>query len=518
MGSGSSVGGFNSSSGGGTSSSSCPSSFGATANSIIPEEYVEEHNAYRCELGLEPLVWDCELAAVAQLWADHQAEHANCAMVHSTNEWRQAGFVTAGYPSHPGATAATGENLAWLSPVMWSDGRTEPQIKTGREVSGMWASEKEFYDMGAVGDACTLNTPGEQVGHYTQQVWHSTRKVGCGVSQCADGATLFACQYFPAGNYVGELPFCKANKPSDMGSCGNLASLPDPTGLTCTAGQGSCLSDGTICSVGAGGVGTCGGGGDTPVLGCSCAGTGSRRVGDSGSDGSCTACVMGTWKGVIGPSSCTLCAAGKYSNVSAQVSNETCSDCPANSHAPPGSSALTACICNAGYTGPDGGACIECPAGTFKEMSGSTPCMECARGKYLNRSASISEEACIMCPQYSTSPLASPMIINCSCFRGYTNHDGNPACVSCTSGKFKSLNGSAPCLNCEAGTYSTKLAATSSDTCTSCIAGKYSMMEGANASNACMDCLAGTYSEATSANSSETCAGCAAGIGLLPLP
>ena len=31
MGSGSSVGGFNSSSGGGTSSSSCPSSFGATA-------------------------------------------------------------------------------------------------------------------------------------------------------------------------------------------------------------------------------------------------------------------------------------------------------------------------------------------------------------------------------------------------------------------------------------------------------------------------------------------------------
>ena len=26
-------------------------------NTITPDEFVEEHNAYRCELGLEPLAW-----------------------------------------------------------------------------------------------------------------------------------------------------------------------------------------------------------------------------------------------------------------------------------------------------------------------------------------------------------------------------------------------------------------------------------------------------------------------------
>jgi len=83
-------------------------------NTITPAEFVEEHNAYRCELGLEPLSWDCELAAAAQLYADHQAINNNCAMVHSTNEMRQGFLATAGYGSHAGASDYTGENLAWL--------------------------------------------------------------------------------------------------------------------------------------------------------------------------------------------------------------------------------------------------------------------------------------------------------------------------------------------------------------------------------------------------------------------
>jgi len=151
--------------------------------------------------------------------------------------------------------------------MMWSNGDTEPQVKNGREVSGMWASEKQFYDMGGASAPCTLNTPGEQVGHYTQQIWHSTTHIGCGVSQCADDSVLYVCQYYPAGNFVGQLPFCKANKPSDMGQCSDLDTIADPSGLTCTAGTGSCLSDGTICST-ADGATTCGAGGSTPVTGC----------------------------------------------------------------------------------------------------------------------------------------------------------------------------------------------------------------------------------------------------------
>jgi len=109
----------------------------------------------------------------------------------------------------------------------------------------MWAGEKQWYDMGAQGDDCILNAAGQadpngQVGHYTAQIWHSTRYVGCGVSQCNDHSVLWVCQYYAGGNIVGQLPFCKANKPSDMGACGNLNTVDDPAGLTCVAGWRLC--------------------------------------------------------------------------------------------------------------------------------------------------------------------------------------------------------------------------------------------------------------------------------------
>ena len=177
-------------------------------------------------------------------------------MVHSTNEARQGYLSQAGYGDHPGVSNYIGENLAWTSASQSSsDGGStwtrSTQIKNGREVSGMWASEKQWYDMGAQGDDCIKNTachaaesadPSQvcQVGHYTAQIWHSTTHVGCGVSQCNDHSVLWVCQYYPGGNTVGQLPFCKQNKPSDMGACSDLSSQSDPSGLTCTAGRWRC--------------------------------------------------------------------------------------------------------------------------------------------------------------------------------------------------------------------------------------------------------------------------------------
>ena len=188
---------------------------------------------------------DCQLAAAAQLYADHQATNNGCAMVHSTNTERQGFLAQAGYSGHAGATSNTGENLAWTSASQSSSdgGATwirSSQIKNGREVSGMWASEKEWYHMGASGDSCTIDTTVDgqngMVGHYTAQIWHATTHVGCGVSQCNDHSVLWVCQYYPAGNYMGQLPFCKSNKPSDMGACPDLSSQSDPVGLTCNPG------------------------------------------------------------------------------------------------------------------------------------------------------------------------------------------------------------------------------------------------------------------------------------------
>ena len=49
--------------------------------------------------------------------------------------------------------------------------------------------------------------------------------------------------------------------------------------------------------------------------------------------------------------------------------------------------------CNPGYTGPDGGPCVPCAAGTFKPGAGSAACFWCGQG---GRSAagSTGEAAC----------------------------------------------------------------------------------------------------------------------------
>ena len=49
---------------------------------------------------------------------------------------------------------------------------------------------------------------------------------------------------------------------------------------------------------------------------------------------------------------CNDCLAGKYSAAVGAQTISTCLPCPANSHAPTGSSAAAACRCNAGYSGP----------------------------------------------------------------------------------------------------------------------------------------------------------------------
>jgi hypothetical protein len=66
-----------------------------------------------------------------------------------------------------------------------------------------WASEAKFYDRrsnSCIGGAC---------GHYTQLVWSATREVGCGVGSCPklEFRTTLVCNYWPAGNFIGERPY-----------------------------------------------------------------------------------------------------------------------------------------------------------------------------------------------------------------------------------------------------------------------------------------------------------------------
>ena len=61
------------------------------------------------------------------------------------------------------------------------------------------------------------------------------------------------------------------------------------------------------------------------------------------------------------------CLTGTYT---LQSGATVCTSCPDNANSPQGSTASTACSCNEGYTGANGGACSACPAGAYKDISG----------------------------------------------------------------------------------------------------------------------------------------------------
>ena len=75
-----------------------------------------------------------------------------------------------------------------------------------------------------------------------------------------------------------------------------------------------------------------------------------------------------------------------------------------------GSLASTDCICNAGFTGPDGAPCVGCEAGKYKGTAGSDDCADCEAGKY--------------------------------------SAEGVTACTSCTAGKYSEISGAAAESDC----------------------------------------------------------------------
>jgi len=72
---------------------------------------------------------------------------------------------------------------------------------------GDWFSQRGNYD--SQKGECK---PGTQCSHYTQLTWAETKEIGCGFATCKNvnglptlhDATILVCNYFPAGNWIGE--------------------------------------------------------------------------------------------------------------------------------------------------------------------------------------------------------------------------------------------------------------------------------------------------------------------------
>jgi len=83
----------------------------------------------------------------------------------------------------------------------------------------MWIDEKKDYNIqtGACGKVC---------GHYTQIIWSTTTKVGCGVNQCPGLGKILVCDYLPAGNWKGQKPVSlKSQPPPCFDKYSNCATL-----------------------------------------------------------------------------------------------------------------------------------------------------------------------------------------------------------------------------------------------------------------------------------------------------
>ena len=137
------------------------------------------HNQVRAMVGVAPLVWDPDLAAVAQAWADQCVDVQAPIGLVDHNAGRSDN-----YPGY------VGEN------IYGSGGSATPQGAVS-----LWAAEEANYDY-----ASTTCATGKTCGHYTQLVWGTTQRLGCGLSNCAGltyGSTI-VCDYSPGGNTGGR--------------------------------------------------------------------------------------------------------------------------------------------------------------------------------------------------------------------------------------------------------------------------------------------------------------------------
>jgi len=141
----------------------------------IPSRMTAIHNSLRHQTNpkLKDLVWSDTLTAYAQKWAN-KLQKDDCNMKHRRGKDR---------------IRAYGENLAWA----------QGEKLSPEQVVHLWYEEIQYYDY-------ATNTCNGVCGHYTQVVWHSSKKLGCALASCTN-SEVWVCNYDPPGNWVGEKPY-----------------------------------------------------------------------------------------------------------------------------------------------------------------------------------------------------------------------------------------------------------------------------------------------------------------------
>jgi len=162
--------------------------------------------------------------------------------------------------------------------------------------------------------------------------------LACGVDTYSSALGVNTCLLCPS----------LSNSPSGSMSSAVCLCSPGSTGDTsencqvCQIGSYKEQAGSALCSLCAEGISSLPG--SILVVDCICS-AGFRRH-----DGVCRACAAGKWKPENGSAPCL--------------------ECPQGSSSLPGSYALTGCTCNRGSSGSNGGPCLQCESGKYKEYPG----------------------------------------------------------------------------------------------------------------------------------------------------
>ncbi|MBA2918736.1 SCP-like extracellular [Sphingomonas sp. MAH-20] len=139
--------------------------------SALEARLLAAHNRERAALGVPALAWDDSLAAGAKVWAETLARTGR--FEHSRSD--------------------DGENLWAGTRGAWSP----------EEMVSLWLAEKSDYRPG-IFPAVSRSGDVRNVGHYTQVIWRSTRRLGCALASARED--VLVCRYAEGGNVIGERP------------------------------------------------------------------------------------------------------------------------------------------------------------------------------------------------------------------------------------------------------------------------------------------------------------------------
>jgi pathogenesis-related protein 1 len=175
------------------------------------DRFIAAHNAARKVVGVDPLTWSDDLAAVSLDSLQQQQE----TLIRAAQDGWSAGRIP--LPTHR-MDNRYGENIA-----AWAG---NSRLSAEHAVA-LWLREKPVFDLlnslGSyhVGDERPPIAASDKeqsqpliVGHYTQVMWHSTRRLGAAqlTFDLADDHVTrhyvaLICNYDPPGNQLGEKPY-----------------------------------------------------------------------------------------------------------------------------------------------------------------------------------------------------------------------------------------------------------------------------------------------------------------------